>query len=86
MFKLAISGSFEYQCYGSTVIIFVNSSSARIDIRRQILTSVEGPRAERVKAASRTVIYVFLLPADILSESKRKAIQFQKMVVITTII
>ena len=50
---LAFSDSFEYLCYGSTVIInYVYSYSAGIDFRRQNLTIrlIEvNPRAVRVK-------------------------------------
>ena len=35
------SALFEYLCYGSTVIIIVNSFSAGIDFRRQNLTSID---------------------------------------------
>ena len=48
MYQLAISTSFEYLGYGSTTIIF--SYFFQLYIRRQILTSRGGSRAERVKA------------------------------------
>ena len=41
MSYLAITASFQYLCYGST-------ASAGIVLRRQILTSNDDPRAERV--------------------------------------
>ena len=39
MTLLALSGSFEYMCYGSAAILNVYSFNAWIDFRRQNLTS-----------------------------------------------
>ena len=56
IFSLALSASFEYLCYGSTaIIIFLILSVRGTDvIRRQILTSKGGRRAERVKKNNKT--------------------------------
>ena len=46
---LVLSAPFEYLCYGLTVIIvFAHAPSAGTVFRRQILTSKDDPRAERV--------------------------------------
>ena len=48
---LAVFALLEYICYGSTLYghyNFVNPFSARTALRRQILTSKDGPRTERV--------------------------------------
>ena len=57
MSQFALSGSFEYLCYGSTAIINIFYSqcvdqlqSSESDVhRRQILTAKVDPRAVRVK-------------------------------------
>ena len=75
MTELALSASFEYSCYGSTLIIniiifidYINIIiifySAEIDFRRliyrrQILTSKVDPRAVRV-SSPRTLICPFI--------------------------
>ena len=53
MSYLAIPASFEYLCHGSMVNIncIFNSFGAGTDFRRQILTSKNGLRAERVGIA-----------------------------------
>ena len=61
MSYLALSVSFDYLCYGSTVIvIFLASFSAGVDFRssesdvyrRQILTSKVEPRTEKFRQSS----------------------------------
>ena len=54
MSYLALSGSFEYLCYGSTVNlknVFTYGAGIDLDVklRRQILTSEVDPRTARVK-------------------------------------
>ena len=54
MTSSALSASFECLCYGSTAIInILNNWTSESDVHRfQILTSKNGPRAERVKHPS----------------------------------
>ena len=51
MSELALSGSFEYLCYGSTTIIHILILTVwgpSLYVRRQILTSEDDIRAERI--------------------------------------
>ena len=58
MLSLALSASFEYLCYGSIQQI-VYSFSARMDLRRQILTSKVDPHAVRLKVLSELDSHAF---------------------------
>ena len=54
MSYLSFSAFFEYLYYGSTPSIISNSFSVGIVFKRQILTSKDVPRAERVKVYCRS--------------------------------